>query len=92
MVMIIRLEYLFSLMMTGSNSSAPIPLEPIKQSISTGFMLSSGRPSFASHMFMRSLPYLSGSASASKPGRPLKVSNSASVFLRNAGKLKSLLV
>src|SRR5665647_2767895 len=51
----------------------PIPLLPIKQRSSTGFMLSAGRPCLESQALIRALPYLSGNTSANKPGRPLNV-------------------
>ena len=79
-----------SFMVLGSNVKAPIPRLPIKHNISTGFMSSCGRPCCASHIFINWFPYLSGSTSASKPGKPLKVSKSAFLFLRNSGKFKIL--
>jgi len=77
--------------MAGSNSKAPIPLLPIKHRISTGFMLSSGRPCCANHMRINSLPYLSGSTSANKPGKPLNVSIAGSAFFLREGNLKLFL-
>src|SRR5690606_14587893 len=59
--------------LTGSNSSAPIPLRPTKQSISMGFKLLAARPLRASQALISVFPYLSGRTSASKPGKPLKV-------------------
>jgi len=65
-----------------------MPLVPIKQSISTGFMLLSGRPCCASHKLMSSLPYLSGSISANNPGSPLKASIDVLVFFLKDGNSK----
>src|SRR5690606_15558046 len=74
----------------GSNSNAPMPLLPIKQSSSTGFIEFSGRPFRASHILMSSLPYLSGNESANNPGNPLKVGVPRSSGNENTRLLKDI--
>ena len=56
----------------GSNSKAPMHRFPKKQSVSTGF--AAVRPVRDNHLSNNARPYVSGSASANIPGRPLKTS------------------
>ena len=57
--------------MAGSNSSAPMQRLPRKQSVSIALPLV--RPVRPSHFSKSARPYVSGSESASIPGRPLNV-------------------
>ena len=58
----------------GIYSSAPIPLLPVKHRRSTGLNVSGDLPCDDSHALITELPNLSGRLSASRPGRPWKLS------------------